>query len=61
MVPSTEMALDHLNQNYPDCQWLFHRAGRHIKGFPQSLTRACSTICGAARCGTLSSPAYREP
>jgi hypothetical protein len=26
MIPWTEMALDDLKQNYPDCQWLFHRA-----------------------------------
>ncbi len=41
MIPWTEMALDDLKLNYPDCQWLFHRAGRHIKDFRKAWENAC--------------------
>jgi len=41
MIPWTELAPDDLKQNYPDCQWLFHRAGRHIKDFRKTWENAC--------------------
>ena len=41
MLPWTEMALDDLKQNYPGCEWLFHRCGRHIKDFRGSWETAC--------------------
>jgi integrase len=41
MLPWTEMALDDLKQNYPDCQWLFHTAGQHIKDFRKAWENTC--------------------
>jgi hypothetical protein len=41
MLPWTEMAPDDLKQNHPDCHWLFHRAGRHIKDFRKVWENAC--------------------
>ena len=45
-APWTERALDDLKQNHPDCQWLFHRAGRHIKDFRKGRVNA--NACEAA-------------
>lgn len=49
MVPWTEMALADITQNYPSCQWLFHRGGHHILDFRTSWKNACEAAGVDAR------------